>query len=120
METSVKIELAGHILDAINEGRIDNANKDDWHFHLFNEDYYIVYYSEASNWLLRHHIDPFEAIGVCQRYEQEMFGEQNKVYDNSETTVNMLVYIYGEELLNEIDADDIDELKEACEEIFEE
>ena len=119
METSVKKELASHILDAINEGRIDNDNKDDWHFHLFNEDYYIVGYYQAEQWLKEHGISAFQAIGICQEWEENVLGEQHKKYDNAEITVNMLAYVYGEELLNEIEADSIDELKEACEEIAE-
>lgn len=119
MEKSVKKELASHILDAINGGRIDNDNQDDWHFHLFNEDYYIVGYYQAEQWLKEHGISAFEAIGICQEWEENVLGEQYKKYDNAETTVNMLAYVYGEELLNELDADDIDELKEACEKVVE-
>lgn len=119
MEISVKKELANHILDAINEGRIDNGNKDDWHFHLFNEDYYIVGYYQAEQWLKEHNISAFEAIGICQEWEESVLGEQHKKYDNAETTVNMLAYVYGEELLYDTEADNIDELKEACEEIVE-
>lgn len=112
MENSVKVELAGHILDRINDGIIHNENKDEWHFHCFNEDYYIIGYYEAAQWLKRHDIDPFEAIGICQQYEKDIFGEQHKVYDNAETTVNMLAYVWGEELLSEIDAENVEELIE--------
>lgn len=111
MTNSVKQELAQHILDKINDGAIDNTNKDDWHFYCFNEDYYIIGYYEASQWLKSHDIDAFEAIGICQQYEKDMFGEQNKIYDNAETTVNMLAYIWGEELLYSIEADTIEELE---------
>ena len=117
MENTVRKELASHILDAINEGRIDDTNKDDWHFHLFNEDYYIVGYYQAEQWLKKHNISPFEAIGICQDWEESVLGEQHKKYDNAETTVNMLTYVYGEELLSDIDADDIEELREECLEI---
>ena len=118
MNTSVKIELAGHILDRINDGIIDNTNRDDWHFYCFNEDYYIIGYYQASEWLKRHDIDAFEAIGTCQEYELENFGEITKVYNNSEVTVNMLAYIYGEEFLSIADSDTIEELKEFCESII--
>ena len=109
---SVKSEFAAHILDAINEERINNDNRDDWHFHLFNEDYYIVGYWEAQQWLERHGIGTFEAIEICQQYEKDNFGEA-RIYNNAEATVNMLTYIFGEAMLNEADADDIDELTEA-------
>lgn len=118
MKNSVKTELAAHVLDRINDGVIDNNNRDDWHFHCFNEDYYIIGYYEASQWLKRHNIDAFEAVGICQDYEKDNFGEMTGSYDNSEKTVNMLAYIYGEELLSDIDADDIEELTEALNDIL--
>ena len=118
MENSVKKELAHHILDRINDGVIDNTNKDDWHFYCFNEDYYIIGYYEASQWLKRHNIDPFEAIGICQEWERDILGELGKVYNNSETTVNMLAYVWGEELLSEFDGETIEELTEYINEII--
>ena len=117
MENSVKVELAAHVLDRINDGVIDDNNRDDWHFHCFNEDYYIIGYYDASQWLKRHGIGEFEAAGICQEYEKDIFGEIQNIYDNSEKTVNMLAYIYGEELLNDIDADDIEDLTEALNDI---
>ena len=118
MKTSVKEELAGHLLDRISDGIIRDDNREDWHFHAFNEDYYLIGYYQCSEWLKRHEIDPFEAIGICQDYEQEMFGELSGKYDNSERTVNMLTYIYGEELLNDIDANNVKELRQALNEII--
>ena len=100
MKTSIKLELASHIIDKINDGILTNDNKDEWHFYAFNEDYYIIGYYEASQWLKRHNIGEFEAAGICQQYEIDNFGE-SKVYDNSESVVNMLAYIFGEELLSE-------------------
>ena len=115
MKTSVKKELAQHVIDLINDGVLTNENRDDWHFHAFNEDYYIIGYWDASEWLKNHNIDAFEAIGICQEYEIDNFGESQKVYDNAETTVNMLVYVYGEELLGMADAETVEELKEEME-----
>jgi len=118
MKNLVKEELAGHILDRINDGIIDDENRGDWHFHCFNEDYYIIGYYEASEWLKQHDIDTFEAIHICNKYEIDNFGETSNKYDNSESTVNMLAYIWGEELLCEINADNIEELKEELEYIL--
>ena len=115
MQTSVKTELTTYLLDLINDGVLTDENRDDWHFHAFNEDYYLIGYYNCSEWLKKHNIDTFEAIGICQQYEIDNFGECHKVYDNAESTVNMLVYIYGEELLNSIDAEDIEELTENLE-----
>lgn len=110
MKNSIKKELANHIIDKINDGILTNDNRDDWHFYCFNEDYYIIGYYECSQWLKRHDIGEFEAAGICQQYEVDNFGE-SKVYDNSESVVNMLAYIYGEELIYSLDAQNIKQLK---------
>jgi len=103
MRTTIKNELTDYINDLINDGVLTNDNKDDWHFHAFNEDYYIIGYYNASEWLKRHNIDSFEAIQICNQYEIDNFGETSNKYDNSESVVNMLVYIYGEQLIYELE-----------------
>lgn len=113
LNPSVKAELLRHIEDYINEGTINNENIEDWHFHLFNEDYYIITYFQASEWLKKHGIDAFEAINICQEWEEDNLGELTKKYNNAETTVNMLVYVLGDEILNDINAENIDELFQA-------
>jgi len=115
MQTSVKTELIEHLLNLINDGVLTDENRDDWHFHAFNEDYYLIGYYNCSEWLKKHNIDSFDAIGICQKYEIDNFGECHKVYDNAEITVNMLVYIYGEELLHSLGAESIEELNEELE-----
>ena len=117
MKTSIKTELANHIIDKINDGILTTENKDEWHFYCFNEDYYIIGYYQASQWLKTHSIGEFEAAGICQQYEIDNFGE-SKVYDNSESVVNMLAYIYGEELIYSFDVDTIEELQEEIEELI--
>ncbi|QDP47346.1 MAG: hypothetical protein Unbinned4388contig1000_65 [Prokaryotic dsDNA virus sp.] len=107
---SIKQELAIHILDKINDGVIDNTNRDEWHFYCFNEDYYIIYHSEALKWLKTHELDAFEAIETVREYEMDNFGEMNTQI-NPESIVNMLAYIYGQELLSETDAENIEELE---------
>jgi hypothetical protein len=114
MKNSIKSELEGHILDRITDGVLTNENKSEWHFYCFNEDYYLIGYYQCSEWLKRHDIGEFEASGICQQYEIDNFGE-SKVYDNSEKVVNMLAYIYGEELLNSLDVDTIEELQNELE-----
>lgn len=116
MKTSIKEELEAHIIDKINDGVLTDENKDDWHFHCFNEDYYIIGYYQASQWLKKHGLDAFEAISTCIEYEKENFGEVNKEYENAEVTVNMLAYIYGEEVFSEYyQCETIEELREALE-----
>ena len=117
MENSIRVELAQHILNLVNDGVLTDDNREEWHFHAFNEDYYIIGYYWASEWLKAHGIGEFEAASTCNEYEKENFGEMSGKYDNSETTVNMLAYIYGEELLRDIDADNIEELAEGMQSI---
>lgn len=102
MKTSIKKELTEYVLNLINEGVLTEENREDWHFHAFNEDYYLIGYCQCSEWLKHHGINPFEAIGICQQYEIDNFGEVGKPYDNAEKTVNMLAYIYGEEIIYKV------------------
>lgn len=116
MKTSIKTELAQSILDKINDGILTNDNRDDWHYHAFNEDYYIIGYFEANNWLKKHDLDAFEAIEIVKDYEVNNFGEfTTKI--NSEAIVNMIAYIYGEELIYDQDFKNIKELKKAMKDI---
>ena len=118
MKTSIKEELAGHVIDFINDRVLTDDNKNEWHFHAFNEDYYIIGYYQCSEWLKRHDIGEFEAAGICQQYELDNFGEP-RIYDNSETVVNMLAYIYGEELLGEChECETVEELRDEMEELI--
>ena len=103
MRTTIKNELTDYINDLVNDGVLTNENKDDWHFYAFNQDYYIIGYYNASEWLKRHNIDSFEAIQICNQYEIDNFGKTSNKYDNSESVVNMLVYIYGEELISDLE-----------------
>ena len=95
MKQSIKEELTEYINDNKHE-YIDKL-----HYHLFNEDYYIIGYYQAQEWLDKHGISVFEALETIREYEDFHFGKC-KSYTNAEETVNMLVYIYGEELLCEM------------------
>jgi hypothetical protein len=116
MKETIKKELASHILDMIQDNVITDYNIEDWHHLCFNEDYYIIGYYQAEQWLKRHNLSAFKAINICQEYEKENFGEID-IYDNAEVTVNMLAYIYGYDLLNEVGAETIEDLKEKLETI---
>jgi hypothetical protein len=112
MKVSIKKELSNYILDSINDGIICNANKDEWHYLLFNQDYYIIGYYNASEWLKSHNIGEFESIEIVRGYEIDNFGEFTTEI-NSERIVNMLVYIYGEELIYSEDFKTKKQLKKA-------
>ena len=103
MKTTVRQELIEYIEDRIGEiKKYDGRELEDLHFHLFNEDYYIIGYYQAQEWLDEHGISTFEALEIIREYENFHFGEC-KGYTNAEETVNMLVYIWGEELLCEME-----------------
>lgn len=100
-----------------NDGILTDENRDEWHFYCFNEDYYIVYHHRALEWLKSHGLDTFEAIDTVKEYETDNFGEFTTDI-NPEKIVNMLAYIYGEELFSSLDAETVEELKEELEELL--
>ena len=103
MKTSIKEELMSYINERVEEIKQYNGSElEELHYHLFNEDYYIIGYQQAQEWLDYHSISVFEALETIREYEQFHFGECRS-YTNAEETVNMLVYIYGEELLSELE-----------------
>mgnify|MGYP007072034631 CR=1 FL=1 len=110
MENTVKIELKNYLLDCINDGILTNENIEDWHFHAFNEHHYIVHYIEAAEWLKIHSIDAFDAIDIVREYEVGNFKEFNTEI-SPQSIVNMLVYIYGEEIIYSYDAETVEELE---------
>ena len=73
MKTSIKQEFQDRAVDYVKDGILTEDNREDWHYHLFNEDYYIIGYYNAEQWLKRHDVSPFEAIQVCQQYEKDNF-----------------------------------------------
>ena len=100
MKESIKEELTAYINENIS--MLVYQDFHDLHHSLFNEDYYLIGYHQCQKWLDEHDISVFEALETIREYEEQNFGEC-KHYTNAETTVNMLVYIYGEELLTEMD-----------------
>ena len=100
MKTSIKQEFQDRAIDYVKDGILTMDNQEDWHYHLFNEDYYIIGYYNAEQWLKEHGVSAFEAIQVCQDYERDNFGEC-RAYDNAESVVNMYTYILGEEWITE-------------------
>ena len=101
MIQSIKEELTEYILYSIKEyDNLGQLIKDgELHHELFNTNYYIIGYTKAKEWLAEHDVCVFEALKIIKEYEEFNFGEC-KHYTNAVETVNMLVYIYGEELLN--------------------
>ena len=112
MNNSIKTELKAHVLSLIQCNVLTADNQDEWHFHAFNEDYYLIGYYNCEQWLIKHDVSAFEAINEIAQYEQESFGEVSAKLDNAEAVVNMYVYIKGEELISGIDT--LEELEGLC------
>jgi len=102
---SIENELLHHVIATIKDQ--DLTDFDDLHFHAFNEDYYIIGYYEAAQWLKAHDVSAWDAIAKVIEWENDVFGEVNlKPEDiNSEKITNLYVYILGEELLSGFDLD---------------
>ncbi len=115
MNNSIRTELKEHLINVVNEQMdADASGFEDLHYLAFNEDYYIIGYYQASEWLKGHEVSEFEAIADVIQWEDDVLGEVSlKAEDiNSEKIVNLYVYIKGEELISELDIDLDDVTKE--------
>lgn len=75
----------------------------DLHNFLFNEEQAFIYHNTAEDACER--VGVFSAIRLVQKYENDNFGESNTEIEPCKIA-NMLVYIYGEYLLQVSDAVD--------------
>jgi len=93
----LKEDVKNYIIDQLK----DNVGLDqyigDLHHYLLNEDYFIIGYYRAEEWLKKDSI--FNAIDKIKEYEQNNFGEVTTDLSSSESVANMLAYILGEEIL---------------------
>lgn len=99
MKQSIRTELTEHLNDTLKY--LDSS--EEIHYHAFNEDYYIIGYYQAEQWLKKHDINTFEAIEICNDFELDYFGEIQTTFNNAEKLVNHLVYWYGLEICNELE-----------------
>lgn len=72
----------------------------DLHSYLFNEDYAFIWNNEAEEAV--NSVNTWSAIRLVHKYEMDNFGECNTEIEPCKIA-NMLVYIYGEFLLNQVD-----------------
>lgn len=77
---------------------------DDLHHYLFNEDYYIIGYYQAEQFIKEFNLNTFDLIAYCQEQEKENFGEITNTFDNAEKLVNHYAYWRGQELMWDIQA----------------
>lgn len=72
----------------------------DLHNEVFNTDYYIIGTYQAKEALKEY--DVFEAIELVQTYEENRFGEVYTDLSDPEKLINMVYYIIGDEVIDEI------------------
>lgn len=89
-------EVIEHGIDRLENG-LEGIEVADLHHHLYNEDYFIIGYHKAEEFL--NDYGTFDAILTVQEYEQDNFGEVMTDLGDSEKVANMLAYIVGEEVL---------------------
>ena len=91
-------EVKNQAIDYLTDNQDLEVYGCDLHNEIFNTDYFCVYTSEAKDYLNSYGI--FQAIEEVTEYEKFNFGEVTTDISNPCKLINMLVYIKGEELLN--------------------
>tara|TARA_R100001509_G_scaffold150819_1_gene109974 strand:+ start:266 stop:652 length:387 start_codon:yes stop_codon:yes gene_type:complete len=93
----LKEDVKNYIIDQLNDDVGLNEHISDLHHYLLNEDYFIIGYYKAEQWLKKDSI--FNAIEIIKNYENDNFGQVSTDLSSSENVANMLAYILGEEIL---------------------
>ena len=93
----LKQDVKNYIIDQLSSDVGLDQNINDLHHYLLNEDYFIIGYYKAEEWLKKDSI--FNAIETIKEYEESNFGEVTTDLSSSESVANMLAYILGEEIL---------------------
>ena len=92
-------EALEDILDILESGY--GGSMEDLHNEVFSTNYYIIGTHTAKQALTEYGV--FEAIDVVQEYEDSAFGERYTDVSDPEKLANMLYYIIGEEVINNLD-----------------
>ena len=93
----LKQDVKEYIIDKLNDDVGLGQHISDLHHYLLNEDYFIIGYYQAEQWLKKDSI--FNAIETIKEYEESNFGKVSTDLSSSESVANMLAYILGEEIL---------------------
>ena len=112
MTKTIESSIIEHAIDKLEDGYLEDIYSDDLHHYLFNEDYFITYYSRANQWLKDNDLSVWEVMSYCNEQEKVNFGEIQTTFDNSETLVNHYAYWKGQELLNSLEVELSDRLTE--------
>ncbi len=95
--------IIDHAITEIHDIQPDSICGYDLHHRMFNEDYFIIGYYHAENWI-NELGGAFQVIAEVQNYEVLNFGECSTDLTNSEAVANMYAYILGEYLLNDLES----------------
>ena len=97
-------EALEDILDVLESGY--PGYMEDLHNEVFNTDYYIIGTYQAKQALTEYGV--FDAIEKVQSYEESHFDEVITELSDPEKLANMLYYIIGEEVINDLELTDYD------------
>ena len=94
------------------QDKVTLDNVYDLHHEIFNTDYYIIGRYQAKQWL---GTNAFDCIGDIQEYENDNFGQVTTDLSEPERVVNMWVYIIGEEILEDVVTEFLEEREDELE-----
>ena len=94
-----KEDVKNYIIDQLESDVGLDQHISDLHHYLLNEDYFIIGYYQAEQWLKKDNGSIFEAIETIREYEETNFGQVSTDLSSSENVANMLAYILGEQIL---------------------
>ena len=112
MTTTIETSIIEHAIDLLEDGSLEGQYSDDLHHYLFNEDYFIIHFTRAEQWLKDNNLSSWEVMSYCNEQEKDNFGEIQTTFDNPETLVNHYAYWRGQELLNSLELELSDRLTE--------
>lgn len=95
--------IKDYLLEYLKDNEL-TINDEDIHDIVFNQDYFIIGYYNAEQWLIDEHGNnkTFEVLSYVMEEEKDNFGLIETVYDNAETLVNNYAYWLGYEVIAEI------------------
>ena len=102
-------EALEDILDVLESGY--DGSMEDLHHEVFNTGYYIIGTYQAKQALTEYGV--FDAIEKVQGYEESHFDKVITDLSDPEKLANMLYYIIGEEVINDLELTDCDDVAEA-------
>ena len=95
--------IKDYLLEYLKDNEL-KINDEDIHDIVFNQDYFIIGYYNAQQWLIDEQGNnrTFEVLKYVMEQEKDYFGSIETVYDNAETLVNNYAYWLGYEVIADI------------------